>query len=65
MGTKYELIGEMMDFVTEKDIDELEDLLVYACDERFDDWFPLLCDSDNLVHMMRELIDSHRRKMAR
>lgn len=61
---RYGLISEVMNFVIEKDIVELEDLLMYARRERFNDWFPLLCDDNNLVCMMRELIDSHHREIV-
>ncbi|WP_425303741.1 hypothetical protein [Salmonella enterica] len=34
----------MMSFVDSKNITEIKDLIDYAMSERFDDWFPLLCD---------------------
>lgn len=57
-STRYQLIGEMMDFVKEKNIVEMKDLLYYARVERFDDWFPLLCD--NSAYIMNALIKSNR-----
>ena len=42
---RYTLIGEMIDYITEHNVIEMEDLILYARRERFDDWFPLLCDS--------------------
>lgn len=42
---RYTLIGEMIDYITEHNVTEMEDLILYARRERFDDWFPLLCDS--------------------
>lgn len=62
-STRYQLIGEMMDFVRDKDIIEMEDLLYYARTERFDDWFPLLCD--NSAYIMGAMIKSHRHRVER
>jgi len=36
----YDLIREMMAFVKENNIVGIKDLLDYAMDERFEDWFP-------------------------
>lgn len=57
---RYQLIAEMINFVQEKDIIEMEDLLVYASSERFDDWFPLLCD--NSAYIMGAMIKSRRHR---
>lgn len=59
-SSRYQLIGEMMDFVRDKDIIEMEDLLYYARTERFDDWFPLLCD--NSAYIMGAMIKSRRHR---
>lgn len=59
-SSRYQLIGEMMDFVRDNDIVELEDLAYYARIERFDDWFPLLCD--NSAYIMGEFIRSRRNR---
>lgn len=59
-SSRYQLIKEMMDFVREQDITEMEDLLVYASTERFDDWFPLLCD--NSAYIMGAMIKSRRHR---
>lgn len=61
-STRYQLIGEMMDFVKENDIREFEDLSYYARLERFDDWFPLLCD--NSAYIMGEFIKSRRHRVS-
>lgn len=58
--SRYQLIGEMMDFVQEQGIVEMEDLLVYARQNRFDDWFPLLCD--NSAYIMGTMIKSRRHR---
>lgn len=58
--SRYQLIGEMMDYVQETGIVEMEDLLMYARRERFDDWFPLLCD--NSAYIMGAMIKSRRHR---
>jgi hypothetical protein len=57
---RYVLIAEMMDYVQEKNITEMEDLLYYARIKRFDDWFPLLCD--NSAYIMSAMIKSRRHR---
>lgn len=57
-STRYMLIKEMMDFVDENNIVEMRDLLSYARAQRFEDWFPLLCD--NSAYIMNSLIKSNR-----
>lgn len=42
---RYDYIREMIQYVKEHGITEFQDLMDYAAAERFDDWFPLLCDS--------------------
>jgi len=59
-STRYQLIGEMMDYVVEQDITEMEDLMLYARVNRFDDWFPLLCDS--CAYIMGAMVKSHRHR---
>lgn len=46
---RYSLIKEMIDFVKENNIVEFQDLMDYAAERRFDDWFPLLCDNSTIV----------------
>ena len=57
---RYQLIAEMIDFVRERGLVEFEDLLVYARQERFDDWFPLLCD--NSAYILGALLKSRRHR---
>lgn len=59
-SNRYVLIGEMIDFVDDNDITEMEDLLKYAKNFRFDDWFPLLCD--NSAYIMGAMIKSRRHR---
>jgi hypothetical protein len=46
---RYSLIREMMFFIKENEIMEFQDLIDYAMLNRFDDWFPLLCDNSSYV----------------
>lgn len=57
---RYQLIAEMMDFVEDNKIIEIQDLLLYARRKRFDDWFPLLCD--NSAYIMGALLKSKRHR---
>lgn len=57
---RYELIGEMMEFVSNNDIVEMKEILDYAYSNRFDDWFPLLCD--NSAYIIGEYIKSNRHR---
>jgi hypothetical protein len=60
---RYHLIKEMMDYVREQNITEMEDLLIYASCEKFDTWFPLLCD--NSAYIMGEMIKSRRNRVEK
>lgn len=55
---RYELIREMMNFINENKIIEMKDILDYSMRERFDDWFPLLCD--NSAYIIDSYIKSNR-----
>lgn len=46
---RYTIIRDMKRWCREWDIVEFEDLFDYAAEERFDDWFPLLCDNSAFV----------------
>ncbi len=46
---RYTLINEMRDFIKEYNILEFQDILDYAAANRFDDWFPLLCDNSTFI----------------
>lgn len=48
-SSRYVMIREMIAYVKESGICEFQDLLDYASAERFNDWFPLLCDSCSYV----------------
>jgi len=55
---RYALIREMQDWCWRNDCNEFADLCDYARAERFEDWFPLLCD--NCAVVMREFLRSRR-----
>lgn len=55
---RYSFIADMQEFVKEKGITEYKDLLDYARSEKFETWFPLLCDNSSYV--MDLYIKSHR-----
>lgn len=57
-SSRYELIREMRTWVEENACTEFFVLFDYAASERFDDWFPLLCD--NSAYIMGEYIKSRR-----
>lgn len=57
-ASRYLLIREMMDYVREHNIVEMNTLVFYAMEERFDDWFPLLCD--NSAYIVGAVIKSNR-----
>lgn len=55
---RYDCIKEMIAWIVENDVIEFEDLLLYAMYNRYDDWFPLLCD--NSAYIMTGLLKSRR-----
>jgi len=57
-AARYELIRDMVRWVRGTQCNELSELVEYAADERFEDWFPLLCD--NSAYIMGEYIKSRR-----
>ena len=46
---KYMLINEMVNFIEENHVYDYLDFMKYAAAHRFDDWYPLLCDSCSFV----------------
>jgi hypothetical protein len=59
-SSRYELIKEMRGYITENGITEFCDIFDYAAEERYDDWFPLLCD--NSAYVIGQHIKSLRHK---
>lgn len=48
-GERYQCVKDMIEWCKVNHIVEMQDLMDYAMYERYDDWFPLLCDSCALV----------------
>ena len=57
---RYNLINEMISFISENYILEFQDLLDYARLNKFDSWFPLLCD--NSAYVVGQYIKSQRHR---
>lgn len=57
---RYTMIKEMLQFISNNQIMEFEDILVYAMNEKFDTWFPLLCD--NSAYIIGQAINSRRNR---
>lgn len=60
-ASRYYLIKEMSEFVIEHDILYFTELYEFAMWNRFDDWFPLLCD--NSAFVMTSVIKSRRQRV--
>lgn len=60
-GSRYQLLKEMTEFIRQKNITEYSDLIDYALEERFDDWFPLLADNSTIY--ISSYISSRRNKL--
>ena len=60
-SARYTLIKEMSDHVRDHSLCYFDELLYYAMDKRFDDWFPLLCD--NSAFIMSAIIKSNRERI--
>lgn len=59
---RYTIIRDMCAFVRANDICEFQDLVDYAMEEHFDDWFPLLCDS--CAYVVGQYIKSQRHRSS-
>lgn len=60
---RYALIREMCEYVRLNGITEFQDLMDYAMAERFDEWFPLLCD--NSAYVVGQYIKSQRHRLCK
>lgn len=58
---RYRAIQEMCDYVGNNDITEFCQLMDYAMTERYEDWFPLLCD--NSAYIVNQYIKSNRERL--
>lgn len=59
-GERYALIRDMCDYVRVNNITEFQDLMDYAMQDKFDCWFPLLCD--NSAYVVGQYIKSQRHR---
>lgn len=57
---RYALIREMINFIRNEHITEFSDMMLYAAEQRVEDWFPLLCD--NSAYVIGQVIKSERHK---
>ena len=57
---RYGMIREMCEYVRENRIIEFQELMDYAMAEKFDSWFPLLCD--NSAYVVGQYIKSQRHR---
>lgn len=57
---RYTQISEMCDYIQDNQITEFQDLFDFARRERFDSWFPLLCDSH--AYILGQYIKSQRHR---
>lgn len=57
---RYAIIREMCEFVRDNGITEFQDLMDYAMADKFDTWFPLLCD--NSAYVVGQYIKSQRHR---
>ena len=57
---RYSLVREMIEYVKKNDVTEYQDLIDYSMQNRFDDWFPLLCD--NCTYVVNQYIKSARHR---
>lgn len=46
---KYTIIKEMITFIKDYNIDEFQDLVDYAIENHYDDWFPIIADSSTIL----------------
>ena len=59
-SNRYEYIAQMIAWCAQNDIIEYTDLMEYAITEKYDTWFPLLCD--NATTVVNAYIRSNRHK---
>ena len=60
---RYVIIRDIISYVKSTGIVEFQDLMDYAAVERFDDWFPLLCD--NSAYVVNQYIKSQRHRFKK
>ena len=48
-SARYSMIKKMLDYVAAEGITEFYQLMDYAMEHRYEDWFPLLCDNSAFI----------------
>lgn len=59
---RYSIINEMITYIQENSITEIQDLIDYARYNEFERWFPLLCD--NSAYILNQYIKSQRHRIT-
>lgn len=59
-SARYSMIKKMLDYVAAEGITEFYQLMDYAMEHRYEDWFPLLCD--NSAFIVDKYIKSNRQR---
>lgn len=58
---RYSIIKDMIEYIQDNQITEFEDILIYSMNNKFDTWFPLLCD--NSAFIISKVVDSKRNRL--
>lgn len=57
---RYKIIKEMCDHIRQNRVTEFSEMMYYAMENHYEDWFPMLCD--NSAYVIGQLIRSERHK---
>lgn len=58
---RYSIIKDMIEYIQDNQITEFEEILIYSMSNKFDTWFPLLCD--NSAFIISKVVDSKRNRL--
>lgn len=56
-SARYSMLRSMISYIREKDICDFMEFMEYAMEEKYETWFPLLCD--NSTYMIRSVIQAN------
>ena len=56
-SARYSMLRDMIQYIREKDICDFMEFMEYAMEEKYETWFPLLCD--NSTYMIRSVIQAN------
>ena len=62
-SARYAVIKKMMQYCSDNNVTEFYELMDYAMEEHYEDWFPLLCD--NSAYIVGQYIKSIRARVRR